>query len=77
MQTRAPVLMGGGVLTDIGHGFMKMSRSGIGLFKNLRGDTGDTVVEGSAPVNYTNMAVYGTLAALAILIVAKSTGKRK
>lgn len=70
MQTRSPVLMGGW-LTDFTHGAMNVARSGVGLFTKLRGDTGDTVVEGAAPVNYTNMAVYGTLAALAILIVVK------
>lgn len=61
----------GGWATDLSHGVMNVARSGIGLFTKIRGDKADMVVEGAAPVNYTNMAVYGTLAALAVLIVMK------
>jgi len=70
MQSRA-ILMGDNIFERWGHEAMNVARSGVGLFKSIRGDTGDTVVEGAAPVNYTNMAVYGTLAVLAILIVVK------
>lgn len=63
--------MGGSILDDIGHGAMKLARSGVGLFTKLRGDRSDVVVEGAAPINYANLAVYGTLAALAVLVVVK------
>jgi len=68
--SKQPVLMGGW-LTDVSKSVMNVARSGVGLFTKIRGDKSDVVVEGAAPVNYANMAVYGTLAALAVLIVAK------
>lgn len=64
-------MMGGGFLSDLGHGLMKIARSGTDLFTKIRGDKDDVVVEGPAPVNYANLAVYGTLAAIALLVVVK------
>jgi hypothetical protein len=65
-------MLGSNILEKIGGGFMDVGRGAVGLFKAARGDTADTVVAGSAPVNYANLTVYGTLAALAILLVVKS-----
>lgn len=65
----------GGWLTDFSKSAMNVARSGVGLFTKLRGDKSDVVVESAAPVNYANMAVYGTLAALALLIVVKAPKK--
>lgn len=67
---KKPVLMGGW-LTDMSKGVMNVARSGVGLFTKLRGDKSDVVVQGPAPINYANLAVYGTLAALAVMVVAK------
>jgi hypothetical protein len=64
-------MMGGGILSDIGHGLMNVARSGTSLFKKIRGDKDDVIVEGPAPVNYANLAAYGTLAAIALLVVVK------
>lgn len=72
---KQPVLMGGW-LTDISKSAMKAARSGVGLFSKLRGDKSDITVEGAAPVNYANLAVYGTLAAVALLVVVKPLKKR-
>ncbi len=55
--------------------FMDTVRSGVGLFTKARGDSSNQVVAGAAPVNYANLAVYGTLAALGLLIVVKG-GKK-
>ncbi len=71
----APML-GDFSLHAIGSSIMDAARSGVGLFKDIRGDAGNTVVEGAAPVNYANLAVYGTLAALALLIVVKAPTRR-
>lgn len=64
-------------LTNIGHMIGKTLRSGVGIIKGIRGDSPDQVVEGDASINYANMAVYGTLAAVAILILVKPSRAHK
>ncbi len=54
----------GGVLMDSARGV-------ISLAKDARGDTPNQVVTGAAPVSYTNLVVYGVLAALALSMVVK------
>jgi hypothetical protein len=72
---RAPEL-GSGALTDFGHMIGKTLRSGVGILKGIRGDSGNAVVEGAATTNYANMAVYGTLAAIALFILVKPARAR-
>ncbi len=57
--------------------FMDVARSGVGLFNKARGDSANMVVPGGTPINYANMAVYGSLAALALIIAIKPSGKGK
>lgn len=64
-------LLGDAWYEKIGGTVMDAARSGIGLLTKVRGDTGNQVVAGASPINYANMAVYGTLAALAVLVVVK------
>lgn len=68
---KAPYTFGSTIFEKIGGAFMDVSRSGVGLFTKLRGDSSNQVVTGAPTVNYANLAVYGTLAALALLIVVK------
>lgn len=60
-----------GWLTDLGHSIGSGSRSALGIIKGIRGDSPGQVVEGASSINYANAAVYGTLAAVALLIVMK------
>lgn len=77
MQTRGtPFRFGDSVLNDIGHTFMNVARSGVGLLTQVRGDASNQVVAGASAPNYANLAVYGTLAALALLIVVKPNGRK-
>lgn len=73
---RGTYTFGDNFLEKIGGGVMDAFRSGVGVFTKLRGDTGNQVVEGAAQTNYANLAVYGTLAALALLVVVKAPRKR-
>ncbi len=50
---------------------MGVVRSGVGLFTKARGDSDNMVVQGAPATNYANLTVYGTLAALALLLVVK------
>lgn len=54
----------GNIVMDTSHGIIKLA-------KEVRGDSADVVVEGSKPISYSNLAVYGTLAAIALLMVVK------
>jgi len=72
MQIRqAPHLLGEAWYEKAGGIAMGVVRSGVGLFTKSRGDRADTLVQGAAPVNYANLAVYGTLATLALALVVK------
>lgn len=73
---RGPYAFGDTFLEKIGGGVMDAFRSGVGVFTKLRGDTGNQVVEGAAETNYANLAVYGTLAALALLVVVQRPRRR-
>ncbi len=66
-----PTLMGGGVLNDVGHGFMEVARGIVGLASSVRGDTAPVEVQGASPINYSNALIYGSLAALGIYLVVK------
>lgn len=70
IRTVTPVL-GRTLVESIGHSVANTIRSGAGIFKTIRGDSRDVTVEGAAPTNYANLAVYGTLAALAFVVVLK------
>jgi len=61
----------GGWLTDIGHSFASVGRTGIDMFKSLRGDTPDTIEHGEATTSTAAYVVYGTLAAAAAYILLK------
>ena len=77
MRILQPPVLGDTIFEKIGGGIMDAGRGAIGLFKSARGDTGDTVIEGAAGTNYANLTVYGTLAALALLLVLqKPKGSR-
>lgn len=72
MQThRAPFRFGDAWYEKAGSAFMNVARSGVGLFKDIRGDSENQVVTGPPSTNYANLAVYGTLAALALLVVVQ------
>lgn len=86
VQKARYVPMMDGWLTDWGHGVMQGVRGAghvvaeegrtvtgmvTGFISGVRGDTPTQTVEGAAPINYANLAVYGTLAAIALLIVVK------
>lgn len=71
MQLNHKPLLGSAWYEKVGSTVMDVARSGVGLLTKVRGDTSNQVVTGAAPVNYANLAVYGTLAALAVLIVVK------
>jgi hypothetical protein len=67
----APFTFGSSIWEKIGGTVMNVARGGVGLFTKARGDQDNQLVQGAAPVNYANLAVYGTLAALALVIVTK------
>lgn len=75
MQLHRSPELGSGLLTDIGHYGGKMLRSSLGILKGVRGDTPNEVVEGAPSTNYANLAVYGTLAAIALFLVVKPSRK--
>ncbi len=54
----------GGVLMDSARGVLSLAKS-------ARGDTPDMVVSGAAPISYSNLTVYGVLAAVALFMVVK------
>ncbi len=60
-----------GVVRDTGGILMDTGRGVLSLAKSARGDTPDTVVSGAAPVSYSNLTVYGVLAAVALFMVVK------
>lgn len=66
-----PAMLGGGILNDIGHGFMEAARGVVGIASKVRGDTAATTVQGAAPINYSNALIYGGLAALGCYLVLK------
>ncbi len=68
---KAPYTFGSTIFEKAGGAFMDVARSGVGLLTKIRGDAPNQVVAGAPTVNYANLAVYGTLAALALLIVVK------
>ena len=75
MQLVQTPVLGATIFEKIGGGIMDVGRGAVGLFKSARGDTDPVVVEGAAPVNYANLTVYGTLAALAVLLVIQAPKK--
>jgi len=76
MYQHAP-LMGAAWYERIGSGIMDVARSGVGLFTKLRGDKVDRVVEGPAPMDPAALITYGTLGALALLLVMQKPSSRR
>ncbi len=68
---KAPVLLGGGFLNDIGSGFMDAARGVVGLATKIRGDQPNQIVTAPSQVNYMNYAVYGAVALLGAYIVTR------
>lgn len=73
MNINGPVTLLGdsSYLTDVGHYLAEGARTSINILKKVRGDTDNQVVEDPSlrPINYANMAVYGVLGAIAIMMV--------
>ncbi len=77
MQLHKAPFLGSSIWDKIGGATMGVVRSGVGLFTQARGDSANQVVEGPAQTNYANLAVYGTLAAIAMVLVVKPTRSAK
>ena len=75
MNINGPVTLLGddSFLTDAGHYLAEGARSTIGILKLARGDTATQVVEDPSlrPMNFANMAVYGVLGAIAVIMLVK------
>lgn len=70
---RAPILLGGGFLNDIGSGFMDAARGVVGLATKIRGDQPNQVVTAPSQANYMNYAVYAAVALAGVYIVTRKT----